>query len=143
MLITLAQAVAMWDKKRWPNFLPVEMACRHCGEVYWAPEEFDRAQRLRTLLNRAVHFNSTHRCAIHNARVGGAPMSQHKKISFDFSLTKPAPNPAELSTLQESMITAGFLTFGLYGTFIHIDSRPGRFWVKPSGQKWEKYFRRI
>ena len=143
MLISLAEAVAMWDKKRWPNFLPSEMACRGCGEVYWAPEEFDRAQRLRTLLNRMVHFNSTHRSAIHNARVGGAPMSMHKKIAFDFSLVKPAVRNDELPTLQQKMVEAGFTTFGLYGTFIHTDSRPGRFWVKPSGQKWEKYFRRI
>jgi len=141
-LVPLAVATRAWDKMRWPNFSPAEMACRCCGEVCWAPADFDRAQRLRDLLGRPVRFNSTHRCRHHNARVGGAPLSEHKRIAFDFSLRSPAATRREIEDLQERMFDAGFRTFGLYRTFIHIDARPGRFWVTPGGREWTPFFRR-
>lgn len=143
-LIGLAEANRRWQAEagRWPNFAAVEMACTCCGEVYWAPEEFDRAQNLRTALARPVSFNSTHRCWRNNARVGGAPKSQHKRIAFDFSLLRPAVSEAELAALQENMFAAGFGTFGLYRTFIHTDSRCGRFWISGGGERWKEHFHR-
>lgn len=142
MIITLDEARRRWNKKRWPNFSADEMGCKcGCGEVWWSPAEFDRAQRLRFGLEREVNFNSTHRCWRYNARIGGAPVSQHKKIAFDFSLRNITPD--ELASLQELAIEAGFRTFGLYGTFIHMDSRLGRFWITPSGKQHSNYFRRV
>lgn len=143
-LIRLAEANRRWQAEagRWPNFAAVEMACTCCGEVYWAPDEFDRAQNLRTALARPVSFNSTHRCWRNNARVGGAPKSQHKRIAFDFSLLRPAVSEAELAALQENMFAAGFGTFGLYRTFIHTDSRRGRFWISGGGERWKEHFHR-
>lgn len=144
-LITGAEARELWakEKGRWPNFALREMSCTCCGEVWWAPDEFDRAQRLRTSLNRPVKFNSTHRCYRNNARVGGAPKSKHKEIAFDFSLLRPQPaSEAEMKVLQRLMLEAGFSSFGLYRTFIHTDSRPGRFWIVGGGKAHLPYFKR-
>ena len=138
MLIDLPTAKRNWISARWPSFQAVEMACRCCGEVWWSPADFDAAQALRDLLARPVRFNSTHRCRLHNARIGGAPMSAHKKVAFDFSLT--GINQSELLNLQSLAKRAGFGSFGLYRTFIHMDRRCGRFWVS-GGKEHQKYFR--
>ena len=141
-IMHVSEAEDLWDKKRHPNFAAREFACPCCGEFYWDSDYFDMAQKIRTLLGRSVKFNSAHRCGIHNARVGGAPKSQHKKIALDFSLTSPAVTAEELPRIYDIMVSAGARTFGLYRTFIHIDQRVGRFWICPGGDKWEAYFRR-
>ncbi|MDM5147687.1 D-Ala-D-Ala carboxypeptidase family metallohydrolase [Candidatus Persebacteraceae bacterium Df01] len=146
MLVNIVEASHRWEKSRWPNFSVGEMSCPCCGEVWWAPSEFDRIQLLRTNLQRPVALNSTHRCRRHNALVGGAPLSEHKKIAFDFSLSRGRnirKDMEALSVLQSHMLRVGFGSFGLYGTFIHCDSRVGRFWVTPAGKNWSQYFRRV
>lgn len=142
-LITLTEGRRRWHKSRWHNFHPAEFACPCCGEMCWQPGEYDKAQRLRDLINKPVQFNSVHRCRRHNAKVGGAPKSQHKLNAFDFSMRRYlAGDGVKVSGLQAKMIEAGFRTFGLYGTFIHLDSRPGRFWIVGGGKRWADNFSR-
>lgn len=119
-----------WDKKRWPNFQPREFACKHCGEAYYHPEAFDRIQQARTDAGIPFIINSAHRCWRHNARVGGAPKSAHKKIAFDVAVTH-----ATKRTILEALRRAGFTTFGFYGTFIHTDPRPNRRWSTAAGRR--------
>jgi len=111
-----------WPAERWPNFTAKELACPHCGELYIDRASIDLIQRARTSFG-PLRINSAHRCIIHNVHVGGAPMSQHKKIAFDVSV-RGLDRFAVLRALQG----AGFTTFGLYQTFIHTDIRPGRRW---------------
>jgi len=110
---------------RWPNFPPDEpyLACPCCGQLCVHEPSLDMLQRARELVGRPIRLNSGHRCVIHNARVRGAPLSQHKKIAFDVSLYDHNPQRL-LACLRE----AGFSTFGFYRTFIHTDIRPGRRW---------------
>ena len=63
-----------------------EMACRHCGEIYYWPAFMDRLQKARDLAGRPFHIHSAHRCSLHNARIGGAPLSQHLKLAADIGL---------------------------------------------------------
>lgn len=141
MLVELYEANKAWDKNRWPNFAAAEMTCRcGCGEVWWSPADFDAIQRVRRELDRPVSLNSTHRCRRHNAKEGGAPRSEHKRIAFDISLQQPRISTAEMRKLRSILATSGLTTFGLYGSFIHTDRRPGRFWVRPSGEKWRSLF---
>lgn len=122
-------SLAEWDRARWPNFSPAEFACNHCGELYWAPAVFDMAQRVRTLLGKPIRFNSAHRCWLHNAAVGGAPKSEHKKIALDISIIGH-----DRRALLEACRQAGFTTFGFYSTFLHTDPRPGRRWATKGGR---------
>ncbi len=117
-----------WPADRWPNFSPKELACRHCGEAYIDRVSIDMLQRAREAYGAPLRINCGHRCAIHNAQVGGAPKSQHKLIAFDVSI-RSADRWAILKALER----AGFTTFGFYQTFIHTDIRPGRRWY--SGEK--------
>jgi len=70
----------------WPNFSRPEMACRHCGEGYDWPAFMDCLQKARDIVHRPFHILSAHRCALHNARVGGAPLSQHLRLAADIAL---------------------------------------------------------
>lgn len=119
---------------RWPDFAPREpnLACPCCGAFFLDEAAMDRLQAARTAAGRAFRINSGHRCPIHNARVGGAPMSRHKRIAFDISLAGHDP-----VDLLEACRTAGFTAFGFYRTFLHVDTRPGRRWSTPGGrQTW-------
>lgn len=121
----------------WKNFSPDEpnLFCPCCGEFYLDFESMDMIQHARELCGRPFRINSGHRCKIHNARVGGAPLSEHKKIAFDISI-----EGHDLGKLLSSLKEAGFTTFGFYSTFIHTDKRPGRTWSTAGGREtWQQW----
>jgi hypothetical protein len=108
----------LWDPGRWPHLQAQTIACPCCGEtVVWA-QALDAFERLCAGLGAALRVNSGHRCALHNARVGGAPMSLHKRLAFDIALA--GQDPARLLTEAR---TSGFTGFGFGRTFLHLDTR--------------------
>lgn len=117
------------DSWRWPNFRPDEpnLACPCCGEFWFDPHSMDLIQAARDELGAPMRINSGHRCAIHNARVGGAPLSEHKRIAFDIST-----QGYDRHTVLEACQRVGFTTFGFYQTFLHTDRRPNRRWYANS-----------
>jgi hypothetical protein len=118
----------------WPHFTPKELACPCCGEVCVRPDALDALERLRAALDAPLHVNSGHRCALHNARVGGAPLSQHKTLAFDVSLFGHDP-----ARLFEAARASGFRGFGFGQTFLHLDTRahPAHwFYGQRSKAKW-------
>jgi hypothetical protein len=121
---------APWDPDRWPNFTPQELSCRHCGELYWWPEAFDAIQAVRQDLGQPVKIFSGHRCLIHNANVGGAPLSMHKRIAFDVALAGH-----DLENLLRACRQAGFAGTGFYQTFLHVDLGNRRRWWGGEGAR--------
>lgn len=117
-----------WLPERWPNFSYEELACRHCQEMYFWPEFLDRLQDARYVSGQSFHILSGHRCSLHNARVGGAPLSQHLKLAADISLIGH-----DRAALFHACKDAGFHGFGFYQTFLHIDLGRPRHWY--GGQK--------
>ena len=108
----------------WPNFSPSELACRHCGEQYHWSRFMDGLQAARNLAGRPFKILSGHRCSLHNARIGGAPLSQHLRLAADISL-----QGHERGALYWACQQAGFTGFGFYTTFLHIDlGRPRRWY---------------
>jgi len=99
------------------------MACRHCGEGYAWPAFMDKLQQARDISGRPFRILSAHRCALHNARVGGAPLSQHLRLAADISLRGHAPH-----ALAAACKSAGFTGFGYYQNFLHIDLGRARKW---------------
>jgi hypothetical protein len=98
------------------------------------PEALDALENLRRAMNASLAIDSGHRCALHNARVGGAPLSMHKTLAFDIALG--AHDPAKLARVAHS---AGFRGFGFGQTFLHLDTRAKAarwFYGKRSEEKW-------
>ena len=134
MLIkTLTAGSPQW---RWPSFTRAEMSCHHCGEFYTWPDFMDQLQAARKDVGRPFHILSAHRCSLHNARIGGAPLSQHLRLAVDISL-----HGHNKRALRTACRRAGFTGFGFYSTFLHIDLGRPRHWF--GGQKakdlWQTY----
>jgi hypothetical protein len=103
---------------RWPHFGQREIACPCCGETHVWPEALDAVEALRVATAAPLIVTSGHRCALHNARVGGAPLSLHKRLAFDIALAGHDP-----ARLLEAARAAGFRGFGFGRTFLHLDTR--------------------
>ena len=124
------------EPKDWPwdNFAPREIACKHCGQVYYWPDFMDRLQALRDDVARPMNVTSGHRCRLHNARVGGAPQSQHLRLAIDVDLS--GHNRIEIARKAKEH---GFSGFGFYQSFLHLDLGRLRQWFggKRSRRSWE------
>jgi zinc D-Ala-D-Ala carboxypeptidase len=108
------------------SFKWAELACKcGCRTAYVEEEALEKLQQLRDFLGKPITINSASRCPIHNAKVGGAPKSQHRS-------TETSPSTAFdilLGNLdKEEVISAaravGFKGLGInYKTFVHVDNR--------------------
>lgn len=107
-----------WNAARWPHFSPREIACPCCGEVYVWPDALDALEQLRVLAGVPIILDSAHRCPLHNARVGGAPLSLHKQLAFDVSLAGH-----DLGRLLADARQSKFTGFGFGRSFLHLDTR--------------------
>lgn len=125
--------IEAWPSARWPHFGPREIACRCCGELEIWPEALDALERLRAALGAPLILTSAHRCALHNARVGGAPLSLHKRLAFDVALMGH-----DRARLVAAARAAGFTGFGFGRSFLHLDTRarPARWFYPGSRQQW-------
>ena len=107
-----------------PYFKPKEIACRGTGELVVDVKALDILLRARLLADKPFKINSAYRSRLHNARVGGAPKSAHRSgIAFDIALAGH-----DRKKLLRFCQEAGFGSFGLYKTFLHVDTRRGRRW---------------
>ena len=82
-------------------------------------------QRIRNHFGRPIVINSGYRCSSHNKAVGGASGSRHLKgQAADIVVSGTAP--AEVAKYAEHMGVKGI---GLYGNFVHVDTRTVKsFW---------------
>lgn len=93
-----------------------------------AERALDRLQAMRDLLGRPLTVTSASRCPLHNARVGGAPLSQHRatmllpSTAFDIVI-----GALPRGLLVEAAEAAGFGGIGMtYRSFVHVDDRGRR-----------------
>lgn len=129
--------MSLLARSAWPNFADRELACRHCGRLHIDTAAGDALQALRDELGGGLVVLSAYRCPVHNAAVGGAPLSQHKLgTAFDLALRSPGlrrhgrfGEPAELLALgRRAAELVGFTGFGGYRTFLHVDIGAKREW---------------
>jgi uncharacterized protein YcbK (DUF882 family) len=124
--VTPNTVLAGW---RWPHFTPSEMASKGDGSLILSEEAMDALEEARIVLNEPFRILSAYRDPLHNARVGGAPLSRHKAgDAFDISLEGHRKDE-----LREACQAAGFRGFGLYKVFLHIDMGPKRSWGSWTG----------
>lgn len=112
-------------KEAWPyeHFTPKEIACRGTGELLVNHAALLALNKLRSAVDEPLVVSSAYRSAVHNARVGGEPLSCHRLgIAFDIVLT------FERDKLLAAAKQLGFNGFGIYKTFTHIDMGRTRRW---------------
>lgn len=112
-----------WDRQRWPNFSPQELACKGTGKLLINEDALDRLQTLRSELGVPFLVTSAYRSPEHNKKVGGAKNSMHMKgIAFDIRMDNLDPD-----AFIEAARRHGFNGIGTYpkSGFIHIDTRTG------------------
>ena len=110
----------------WPSFSMRELGCRHCHSVLIDIRAVDKLQSLRDMMAQPLTVNSAYRCPEHNKAVGGSPKSYHLQgKAFDIALT-PGIDQEQLRAVA---VKAGFTGFGIYPTFIHVDTGPEREWT--------------
>ena len=109
----------------WENFTPQEVACKHCGELWYDMEAMDALQLLRETWKRPITITSGHRCPSHNAHVGGTANSQHLRIAFDCVCLHK-----DQAAFIDAAKTAGFTGIGQYASrnFVHLDLGLKRTW---------------
>lgn len=107
----------------WPHFAPKEIACKHCGEMFYDIESMAALERLRTAWGKPIIINSGHRCAAHNKASNGVADSMHLRVAFDCAC--PAKDQA---AFVKAARAAGFRGIGRYATFVHIDMGEKREW---------------
>ena len=94
--------------------------CNNCSDTYIDMKHINNLQRLRDILGRRIYINSGFRCRSHNIAVGGASKSRHM-FGDACDISVKGLNPIDVHKVAEF-----FTGLGLYRTFIHIDSRPGK-----------------
>ena len=130
---------AVGEAWHWQHFSISELACRcrgrFCDGSYWHDPDFlDALEALRAEFGRPLIVTSAHRCPQWNAAVGGAPLSQHKRIAADIALAGH-----DRFALREAATRLGFRGQGLARTFIHLDrrERPAVWTYGRSKEAWQ------
>lgn len=115
--------MASW---RWRHFAPRELASKGDGSLLVDADALDKLELARRILGQPMVILSAYRDPIHNAKVGGAPLSQHKfGKAFDIRLSG-----LDKWQLLTACQRAGFTGFGFYSTFLHVDTGKPRTWGK-------------
>jgi uncharacterized protein YcbK (DUF882 family) len=117
------------------NFALSEFACKDGTQV---PDNLicnvqtlaENLQILRDFLGEPVRLNSGYRTQKYNARIGGAPKSQHL-LAKAADITVKSKTPKQVKATIEKLIKAGKMKdggIGLYAGFVHYDVGPVRRW---------------
>jgi hypothetical protein len=106
-----------------PHFDSREFACRHCGVELWTDHLVEHLERLRGIIGEPLLIVSAYRCAVHNARIGGAGGSMH--------LTGEAVDLRRGYARVSQASHAGFTGIGAslgWATHVDVREKPAR-WV--------------
>ena len=74
-------------------------------------------------------LTSAYRCQDHNDKIGGSPGSSHL---LGCAVDIACDGSASRMRIVHALLDAGFTRIGIAGTFIHVDSDPG----KPTNVMW-------
>lgn len=101
-------------------FTRKEIECRcGCGFDSMDVITLQIADDAREFVGESITPSSGCRCVVHNANVGGADKSQHVQAR---AMDLPVKNPKALYDYLCDKYP-GKYGFGLYSTFVHVDSR--------------------
>lgn len=101
------------------HFTNEELQCKCCGALVLHENFLKELELLRNTYGKPMRVNCCYRCEKHNAEVGGAPNSYHKKgMAIDIH----CPSAQERHTLALIAMQLGW-SIVVYKTFLHLDRR--------------------
>lgn len=109
----------------WKSFTPRELASKGDGSLLVHYESINKLQILRDYIGKPLVVTSAYRDPIHNAKIGGAPLSMHK-FGRAFDILRQGHN------IEEFVVAARAIGFGgiaYANTFIHVDTGRKRTWT--------------
>lgn len=112
----------MIDWKKYPNFEPYELACKHCGRDGVQEELLDKLQALRRAYGKPIFITSGYRCPQHPVEAAKREPGTHAKgDAVDI-----ACNGQDAYTLIKLALQLGFTGIGVKqkgvgDRFIHLD----------------------
>lgn len=116
------------SKKISANFTVKEFACKDGSDKILIDTEFvaDKLQKIRSHFKTSVTINSGYRTASYNKKIDGAANSYHVKGQA-FDIVVKGKTPAEVAAYAYSIGIPGIIQ---YNTFVHVDSRAGKYYAK-------------
>lgn len=122
------EAILNWSQA-YPNFTPNELACKCCGALLVNKTALQSLQVMRNIIRMPLVITSGYRCPDWNTRVGGAENSLHKQgRAYDIHMPNVPAWHTRMAKVIYAATHAKFRGFGIYESFIHIDTGPNRFW---------------
>lgn len=115
------------------NFKVKEFRCKDGSDKILVDTDFvqNKLQLIRSHFGKPVTINSAYRTESYNSKVGGAKSSYHMKGQA-FDIVVKDHTSLEVARLAESLGINGIIQ---YNTFVHVDSRPTRYWARNDNGK--------
>ena len=116
------------EKQISANFKVSEFRCKDGSDKILIDVAFvrDKLQAIRDHFGATVTINSGYRTESYNTRVNGAKSSYHMKGQA-FDIVVADHTPLEVAQYAQSLGINGIIQ---YNSFVHIDSRPNRYWAR-------------
>ena len=115
------------------NFKVKEFKCSDGTDKILIDTEFveKTLQKIRNHFGAPITINSAYRTPTHNKKVGGASNSYHMK-GRAFDIVVKGHTPTEVAKYARSIGVNGVIE---YNTFVHVDSRPKKYWARNNNGK--------
>lgn len=115
------------------NFKVKEFKCNDGSDNIIIDTEFveTKLQAIRNHFKTTVTINSAYRTPSYNKRIGGASNSYHVK-GRAFDIVIKGHTPSEVAKYARSIGIKGVIE---YNTFVHVDSRPKKYWARDNNGK--------
>lgn len=115
------------------NFKVKEFRCKDGSDKILIDTDFvvNKLQKIRDHFGAPITINSAYRTESYNKKVGGAKSSYHMKGQA-FDIVVKGHTPLEVAQFAQSISIPGIIQ---YNTFVHVDSRPTRYWARNDNGK--------
>lgn len=115
------------------NFKVKEFRCKDGSDKILIDTDFvvNKLQKIRDHFGAPITINSAYRTESYNKKVGGAKSSYHVKGQA-FDIVVKGHTPLEVAQFAQSIGITGIIQ---YNTFVHVDSRPTRYWARNDNGK--------
>lgn len=115
------------------NFKVKEFRCKDGSDKILIDTDFvaNKLQKIREHFGAPITINSAYRTESYNRKVGGAKSSYHMKGQA-FDIVVKCHTPLEIARFAQTIGITGIIQ---YNTFVHVDSRPTKYWARNDNGK--------